>query len=173
MFGVLRSYYFHYHHRLLGAMVGRFAAPPGIFGALSIKHFLLLDVETSAFVNTFGFSLLYLGFGSLMLSVLFTFPQRLPAPASLPAWFGVHSYSMYLLHMPVRRLGLAVLGGLPPQASYFASLFLYAIASIAVGYTASRLVEAPLLRLRDHIIPSIRRSSTEEALGGTSAFGSP
>jgi peptidoglycan/LPS O-acetylase OafA/YrhL len=70
-----------------------------------IALFVPLSVNSSAFVNVLGFSLLYLSFGGLLLlSIYSESVQQLSStwPGRLLAYMGARSYLICLWHMAVK-----------------------------------------------------------------------
>lgn len=139
--GVTLGYYRHIH--------------PDLFARLARKAWWLLGVVllVPAFVfplespvmETIGFTLLYTGYGSLLVWSVDRKPSRNVVARAL-AWTGRYSYSIYLWHLPLR---VSVFKGSPS----FISLCLFVAASILFGAAMSRLIEIPLLKLRERLFP--------------------
>jgi peptidoglycan/LPS O-acetylase OafA/YrhL len=70
---------------------------------------------------TFGFTILYLGFGFLLARVV----EMKPLPLGPVAWLGGYSYSIYLWHLPIARL--------LPHGTPFAC---FVILSVVAGFLA-------------------------------------
>jgi peptidoglycan/LPS O-acetylase OafA/YrhL len=112
----------------------------------------------------FRFVVIYVGAGCLLLAALTLKPSNLAGCFQWMAWLGRHSYSVYLWHM-------LVLIGLKPYtrtqnstlASFMAIEAACHAACWAVGIFAARIIEFPVLRLRDKLFPS-RVSKTRSAL---------
>jgi peptidoglycan/LPS O-acetylase OafA/YrhL len=151
LFGVLLSYWYHFHparfvstirrnHRLLFPTALLLIAPAFIWE------------QSNFFTYTVGLSLLYLGYGALMIWLLQVplttrgFTGRLLGTF---AYIGRHSYPIYLFHIAVLQelLKYKALPSRPGEVIYF-------IGSIAVGIFFSKVIEFPVLRLRDRIFPA-------------------
>jgi peptidoglycan/LPS O-acetylase OafA/YrhL len=122
---------------------------------------LSTDGFGGAFLLTIGFSLLAIGCaGGVAIAACAPGGNQSP-----PTWFwrgvgfvGVYSYSIYLWHLPVKKIFPMIchrLTGEVPAPSiqyavYFGGTFLLA-------FLTSRLIEFPFLRFRDRILPAERR----------------
>jgi peptidoglycan/LPS O-acetylase OafA/YrhL len=162
-FGVLLSYFFHFKpvHFKPFRFVARHPILVLAFTSAMLLPAVLFPVENSFFMNTLGLSLLYLGFGALLIGVLhwngvgrFTSTHL----GSFLAYLGERSYSIYLWHMPVKVWGVTllgkVLGTAPP---HMAAFLFYLVGSLVFGVWTARLVEFPALKVRDYLFPPRRR----------------
>jgi peptidoglycan/LPS O-acetylase OafA/YrhL len=72
---------------------------------LALAYILPLDDAGSTFPYTLGFTLLYLGFGGLVV-VAGAYPKagERNRSARVMAWMGVYSYTIYLTHSVIFRL---------------------------------------------------------------------
>jgi peptidoglycan/LPS O-acetylase OafA/YrhL len=151
LFGVLVACLYSFHPGGLKKLVRRWH-PHIFFGCLAaLAPNLLLD-NTSPFVYTIGFTLVYLGFGGLMLIAIYSKKRGAPGLVQrMIATIGVFSYSTYLWHVPVAMLFAWIYDQthIRPQALFA----IYVLTSIAVGALLSKLIEIPILRLRDRLIP--------------------
>ena len=150
LFGVLLSYWYRFHYVKFAAVIQR--TRPFLFPAalLFILPAVILH-PSNFFVYTFGLTSLYLGYGILMIALL-----QLTLPAKgLPGhllWFlayiGQHSYPIYVFHLVVMEalMRLNVLHGWLGLGIYFAS-------TIVAGILVSKMIEFPVLRMRDRIFP--------------------
>jgi len=118
----------------------------------------------SAFELSAGLTLLYLGYGALLVAcVSATEPSSLiartfrSAPARALGFVGFYSYSIYLWHVDLDwPLGAALRNGWGFRSStltWIAGTAVYVALAVLAGVTMAKLVEFPTLRLRDRIYP--------------------
>ena len=170
LFGVCLAYYHHFHRERFVGWVRKFWLPILIFGLLAIVPSAFYDAD-GTFMSTIGFTLLYLGFGGLLLVLLYcggSLPENakrfLRRPANLLAWVGAYSYSIYLWHLIVASLGLTLsrrayprvagVFSLPHEPHSLIEFAFYVLVSVAVGIIMAKIVEMPVLKLRDHYFPA-------------------
>jgi peptidoglycan/LPS O-acetylase OafA/YrhL len=156
LFGMWLSYQYTYHHARFQRIVEAHAVPIAALSSCLILPCTLFKLGQSAFLNTVGFTFLYVGFGGLLAVVLCSRAAKrlVRLPSAWLAPLGAYSYSIYLFHMPVRRASLVVIDRLAPGLPFPVSFGLYMAASIVTGVTISRLLEIPILRVRDLVFPS-------------------
>jgi peptidoglycan/LPS O-acetylase OafA/YrhL len=142
LFGVLLSYYRHFQPEKFREL----ARGSTTLAVVGFAAFLLIVApRDTAVMHTVGFSCLYFGFGFLLARVIDYEPGRYASFIVNPlARIGYYSYSNYLWHGWICRL-------LPRDnaISFFGCLG----ASIALGIAMAKIVEYPLLTLRDRIFP--------------------
>jgi peptidoglycan/LPS O-acetylase OafA/YrhL len=145
-FGVLLSVVWHFAPAHIATVRRlRFALLPA--GLLLTAPCYILSNE-HPFVLTLGLTLNYLGYGMVLAAVL-TLPRVLPGPLEPAlAFVGFYSYSIYLWHLPFLAVVRNAFGDRAPGVALF-----YA-GSVALGVLMARLVELPLLRLREHWLPA-------------------
>jgi peptidoglycan/LPS O-acetylase OafA/YrhL len=163
--GVLIAYMHHFRRETFLAAASRFRRLPLPAAALLCAPALALDIETS-FMRTFGLTLLDVGCGLVLVDALLFREAAVSGNRALSALSrtGVYSYSIYLWHMPVRRcldgvFGHASMSALP----YWLDLIMFLVLAFAFGIVMSRLVETPVLALRDRFFPSRIRPSDAAA----------
>lgn len=167
-YGVLLSYAWHQHAGWTRRWLARAGFLPAVVAVVGVLPALLYDRhESHGFIQTFGFTLQYIAFGSLLLTVLAW--ANTPSGGALRrlaplSFIGRHSYSIYLWHMVV-----AVYGGhyflVWTGASHLMAVEipLYVGASVVVGLTMSVLVEQPALRARERWVPSRNAGGESDA----------
>ena len=106
------------------------------------------DYRTVPHFRVWGFSALALGSALAVGSLVVGRPTG-GRVVRFAAWLGTHSYSVYLWHMPVVVWAVPRLHLSDPWAIAGAGV----AASLAVGVAAAKLVELPVLRLRDRLLP--------------------
>jgi peptidoglycan/LPS O-acetylase OafA/YrhL len=165
-FGVVLAYLYHFHHaRIVGALQKR-----GNRLVLEAASAMLLGccfgfAPESPFIQSFGLTLVYLGFGGLlMLCLTAPEPRQTSSPVSVAwqkisgalAFVGMYSYSIYLWHVPVQIVGTNTLNALSPVPLGPVLLtWIYVAVSIPFGILMARLVEFPVLRFRDKLFPRV------------------
>jgi peptidoglycan/LPS O-acetylase OafA/YrhL len=167
MFGVFIAYWYHWRQPVLAAFISRRARH--ILLASGALIFTCFSFEMShPFISTIGYTLLYVGFGGILLVSLYwkpVLPAVVRAPARLvgraAAFIGRHSYSIYLWHLAVGVVGLGLIRRLsgrpiPP----FIEVGIFVVGSVAVGVLMAKLVEQPVLKLRDRLYPARGMSPT-------------
>jgi peptidoglycan/LPS O-acetylase OafA/YrhL len=161
--GVLIGYLYHFRPTILEKLMrptGNRVAMLTVSAAL--LSFAYFYDRSSKFFATFGYSFVYLGFTGILLLSLYVhgiFSGKLARPMELvgsaAAFVGMYSYSIYLWHGPVG----AWLPGLMRHALGFPTgaygrFAVYFLGSLVIGTVMSKLVEYPILRLRDQILPA-------------------
>ena len=145
-FGVLISYFYHFHRERTIGFLRQYNIPLAGMALVLISTCVLFDGATF-WMRTLGLVALYVGFG---IALLLSLQLPLPDNAALRgiAYIGKHSYSIYLWHIPVlfllMRLGFEQLPN---------STLIYFVGSLAAGIVMSKLIEFPVLRLRDRLFP--------------------
>ncbi|PWF43405.1 acyltransferase [Massilia glaciei] len=133
--------------------------------ALSALTFtLFLNDRYGYGVTVFGYPMLALSFGLLLVSALspgsVLREMRVPGAASMALW----SYAIYVLHKQVCILANAQLRswGLEPDMPLAVAAML--ALSVLTGWLLFRMVEAPFMALRDRYVPSNLNAPAATAL---------
>jgi peptidoglycan/LPS O-acetylase OafA/YrhL len=174
-FGVLLGYLHHFHPALLENLMrpnrNRLAIALVSGALLSSAYWFSRDDK---FFATWGYSFVYLGFGGVLLLSLHVrgilpsgHVQFATRVGKALAFVGMYSYSIYLWHAPCG----AWLPGLMRRLVHFPTgeygrFAVYFVGSLVVGILMSRLIEYPVLRLRDRHFPTpqIARTPSDAAL---------
>lgn len=139
--GVTLGYYRHFHSGLFSRLAKK---AWWLLGLVLVVPAFVLPLQ-SPVIETVGFTLLYVGYGSILVWSVDRRPSRNVIARAL-AWIGRYSYSIYLWHLPLR---VSVFKGSPT----FVSFCLFLAVSIAFGAAMSRLIEIPVLKLRERWFP--------------------
>jgi len=172
-FGVFLGYLLHfqpaYLERIFSSTRSRMLL--ALASATFLAPCLFLPINSS-FMLTVGLTLLYLGFGIVLLLSLkrqhtrSPVRQSLSAVGSVLAYVGVYSYSIYLWHLPVLVLGMHIFPRfLHVRMGILSGVFVYFLLSIVCGILMAKLVEFPVLRFRDRFFPSSSNSYQEAERG--------
>jgi peptidoglycan/LPS O-acetylase OafA/YrhL len=146
-FGVVLSYYYHFRPRIFRWFA---ATPVGVFCSMAAAILLFALPAEDPFLHTVGLTIIWLGFGFLLARMIGQSEWKRGRIAQrLLARIGYYSYSIYLWHMWVAR-GMHHLAGTPTVWSFTMYLGLCVI----VGIAAARIIEMPVLALRDRWFPS-------------------
>ncbi len=150
LFGVLISYFYHYQSFKLMKIVRRFKnLLLGLGVTLCVPAFIF--APSTAFINTIGFTFFYFASGLILLAIVDTTFKKNLFTDSLTS-IGRHSYSIYLWHFLVlswfsKRLFF-------PRYPWIIYEGTYLSGSILVGLIISKIIEFPMLSLRDRLYPS-------------------
>ena len=151
MFGVFLSYLWHF--RDLESRIAR--VPSSLLalgGIVLIAPAFALPLERYPQVSVFGVVAFYSGAGLLLLAMVRITSSKNPL-LRFAGTLGRSSYSMYLWHMPVNLWGRQLLARWTGDDSLATYLAVYFVGTIVVGVAMSKLVEWPVLRLRDRLFP--------------------
>lgn len=154
MFGVLLSYLSHY--RSLGRLTGRIPSPVLLAtGAALLAPAFMFPLERYELVSVAGVVAFYLGSGAVIIAAvrLRNAPCRL---VRVLGSVGAASYSIYLWHMPVMDWGWRLAWALFRTESYLIYACICLAGSIAVGMAMNKIVEWPMLKVRERFLPSPR-----------------
>jgi len=152
-FGVLLGYLHHFHGVWWESFVVRWKLAIASISALFLSVALFWPRETVSFA-IFGYTLIYLGYGGVLVLCLYVW-RKVPRLLGPVAFLGVYSYSIYLWHVPVSFWGPTVVSRVfRVSLNPYEAFPTYFILAFAVGVTMARLVEFPMLRLRERLIPS-------------------
>lgn len=101
-----------------------------------------------------GACVLYLGYAAVMLFMLrYTSGISSNVTYRLVGWVGTYSYGIYLWHNSVRQPCAALVSHLAPAAQWAALFCLQYTSAILLGAGMSILIEWPVLRYRDRLLP--------------------
>lgn len=157
MFGVLLSYYRNYRPDIFQRIAASRAA--WVLTGLAIVLLSTIPVEDRA-MTTWGLTVVYLGAGIVVAkAVAFEARGFLRILSRALAPIGYYSYSIYLWHILFNFRFMRHLGA----SSAFVRCVCWVGGSILFGIVAARIIELPVLRLRDRYFPSAERPSKARA----------
>jgi peptidoglycan/LPS O-acetylase OafA/YrhL len=151
-YGVLLSYFYNFAPNRLVFFAWPTALLLGM-GFLLLAPAFVFPLEEYWFVSALGVILFYLGSGFLVVAAMRLTTVR-SAFARLCAALGAASYSIYLWHIPVNTWGWGSIQRLTGSESFLLQGAVSIVGACAVGYVASRLIECPVLFLRNRLFPS-------------------
>lgn len=155
-FGVLLAYFAVTRGERLAAFVSRTRWWLLIGGSIAVLAISMMHLEYW-FPQAFGFTILYPGFGGLLLVALHTkLPERGLANivVAAVARIGTFSYSIYLWHLFFPHLLTTGLSPWDRELSFWEFFALYLSLAMLLGIGMAHLVELPVLAIRDRIWPS-------------------
>lgn len=154
-FGVWLSYLYHYHFKSLKHWVEGYRSFIFLITAVILSAIVFMDNGSFA-MYTIGRTLVYMAFGGVLMLALFARArkQRLSCLAGVLAGIGTYSYSIYLWHIVAFWLLVVFNAIFGFKLPLWPSLAVYVVGAVLMGITASKVVEWPVLRIRDKLIPS-------------------
>jgi peptidoglycan/LPS O-acetylase OafA/YrhL len=155
MFGVCLAYCHQFHRNVLEDWFGGRRLLAALVGSALLIPAFWFQLETTFLIYTIGLTAFYLGSGLLVIAAVLCRPPKM-ASVNGAALLGRHSYSIYLWHVTVLSVceqGFAALGW--PSRSFLAFL-ISLVGSLVVGVAMGRLIEAPVLKLRERVAPRYR-----------------
>jgi peptidoglycan/LPS O-acetylase OafA/YrhL len=156
-FGVLIAYRYHRDPAGLSKFWNQNRRRLLLAGVIAISPVFLFDVRASRFGYAPALTLFYVGSGLVMCGLLGMSWVRNPLTTAI-GLVGANSYSVYLWHNAVRWWGHIPLERiLGVSLSPWQRIILYAVSAVLVGVVLGKLVEVPVLRLRDRLFPSKSR----------------
>jgi peptidoglycan/LPS O-acetylase OafA/YrhL len=160
-FGVFLAYLMQFRAEIIAKIVQKRALL--FWGGLAlIAPITFMDLE-HWFVLTIGLTMVYLGFGAILLAVISTEKSDGIAGGLLfnpiarcVAVIGYFSYGIYLWHVDLGIFPASAMYSsfrdMPDESSWLCDMALYAFFCVAAGIIMSCLVELPMLKLRDKVI---------------------
>ena len=153
LFGVLLSYYMYNSRRQFDELLELRL----LLTFLSILVFAIALVSgghQSAYMSTAGYTVNYICFSALLLLVYGYEGALIRTPMyRATAWIGRYSYGIYLWHLSVREPAVKLCSHLPPSVGWLVLLIVQYAAAIALGVLVTKLVEFPMLRVRERLFP--------------------
>jgi peptidoglycan/LPS O-acetylase OafA/YrhL len=113
----------------------------------------ILPVERTPWMRSGGVIMLYFASGLLVLAAIRK-KTAAQAPVLLLSSLGAASYSIYLWHNAVEVWGTRLVARATGSDAFITYFTTYIIGSLALGWLMARLVETPVLALRDKCLPT-------------------
>ena len=163
-FGVLIAWAYHFQHAVL-EQIGRHRAALVLLAAGLAAPSLFLNEGQTPYMWTLNYAALYIAYGGILIAFIFSPPERgLPGrllagrAGRALATIGVFTYSIYLWHYDLGQLTVQnyVLPHLPqgPGSGYWLlAMTIYYAVAIAAGIIMAKLIEIPVIRVRDRLLP--------------------
>ena len=150
-FGVLLSYLWNFRGLSENKFLNNHKLFIGLIGVGCFLPAFIFELNDTPWMWSFGLTLFYLGGGCLLLALLksnFGENRILKSFANL----GKYSYSIYLWNLPI-HFWLTKFTNLAAE-NWFLYAFLYLAGTFILGIGTAKLIEYPILKLRDKLIPS-------------------
>lgn len=156
MFGVYLSYLHHFHFLKIKQFITSFKDKIIFISCLLILPVLLFELEKTPFIYTFGLTMLYVGFGGMLM--VFLYCVRLEGGIfDLLAKIGFNSYSIYIWHIPIVQWVVSPMVHFTGTGNFglIFLMVLYLFLAVSLGIVMARLVEIPFLNYRDKAFSSV------------------
>jgi len=150
-FGVFLSYLWNFRGLAESEILRKNKFLIGLIGVCCFVPAFIFELTTTLWLETFGLTMLYLGGGFALLALLksdFGGNKLLRAFAEI----GKYSYSIYLWNLPT-HFWLAKYTDLAAE-NWFLYALIYWTGTLALGIGTAKMIEYPILRLRDKLMPS-------------------
>ena len=172
-FGVFLAAIYHLKPSLF-AVLSRYRKTLVFVGLLLISPMMVIPIENLGFVETWGFSLLYLGYGCLLIAAVSS-SDRVTEPVFARALIavGIPSYSVYLWHWHISLVIKTLVAKLSPWAASLKWILftsIYILAAVFLGRLMNHLIEVPALKLRERLFPSKVESPKAEPNVGRESY---
>ncbi len=150
-FGVFLSYLWNFRGLGKSEFLRNNKFVIGLTGVCCFVPAFMFDLDKTFWLETYGLTLLYLGGGCLLLALLksdFGESRVLGKISEI----GKYSYSIYLWNLPT-HFWLMKFTNLAAE-NWYLYISIYWAGTMILGIGTAKLIEYPVLRLRDKIIPT-------------------
>lgn len=157
-FGVTLSYFWHFKDLGNKFFIERFKYWFVVAGVLLFLPMFFFMSVTNRWAFVFGFTTNYIAAGFLLIGLLKINLGNSVIVKTL-SYIGMFSYSIYLWHLPVQEWLAIPLNNLT-KTGWLVYAAMYLAGSILIGIFMSKLVEYPILKIRDKYFPPQTSAST-------------
>jgi peptidoglycan/LPS O-acetylase OafA/YrhL len=167
-FGLGIAYAYHFHREWFESRLRPLRHGLIFLGAALLTSPIWLPLDPGRFYElTLGYTQKFVGAGLVVAGLMLCDIPRNRLTLSLAA-LGAYSYSIYLWHMAIIYYAAP---NLRDSWSWGARTMLYVVGAFVIGIAMAKIVELPLLKIRDRWYPS--RSSGHGHLAPTPAASPP
>lgn len=153
-FGVLLSYLWHFHKLSENIFINRFNHWFILGGIIMLLPMFFFMSVINPWVYVLGLTTNYIAGGFLLIGFLKTdFEKSLII--KIISYIGTYSYSIYLWHLPVQEWLAIPLNNFTGINNWFFYAGVYLSGSILIGILLSKIIEYPILRIRDRYFPPL------------------
>jgi len=148
-FGVLLSYYYNFNYSFFASLFQKKILLICSCTILVILSFI--DFTAFIFLKIFGFTLLYLAFGTILSYIMCLPNMSNNFFINVVSKIGKYSYSIYLYHYLSLFFFYPISHNI--NMEIFLRVFLYCLYTLILSYTAVRFIEIPALKLQNKLVP--------------------
>lgn len=154
MFGAILSFFYTFKKKHIDKFLSiSFLNVLALITGITLTISVLNQESTSKFMMSYGLTLLYIGFGIVLLSSLYfkinTQNILITKANQLFIFIGKHSYGIYLFHMFMPSIFDNINFEIHFQIKFILSIGV----SIIAGVLMTSLIEVPVLKYRDRVFP--------------------
>lgn len=151
-FGVTISYFWHFKGLSENIFINKYKYLLVLTGIILLLPMFFFMSVTDPTVFVFGLTTNYLAAGLLLVGLLkINLGQSFFV--KILSYIGLFSYSIYLWHLPVQEwIAIPLNNKLGINWLFYAGIYL--IGSVLIGIVMSKMIEYPILKIRDKYFPS-------------------
>ncbi len=154
MAGVVISYFYHIDPEHFLNMIRPYHFWLCFFGILLLFPAFIFPLETTWFIQTIGLTIFYLGSSCLLIGVLDWKSSKSIITKGM-VFIGIYSYSIYLWHRAIELWLLPrIENDFIMRLTAYNPFVIYFMGAIILGSVMGFLVEVPILKVRDKLIPT-------------------
>ncbi len=156
-FGVFISYLWHFRALSENEFLNRRKFSIGFAGLLLLLPAFIFDLKTNDWLGVIGLTMFYSGSGFIMLAALRSDFSHIPFSKTI-AYLGTFSYSIYLWNLPAQLWISEAFNNLTGNENWYLYFCVYSAATLILGVGMSKLVEYPILKIRNRHFPTLSPS---------------